>query len=799
MDQKNVTCSHCHLEFPEDVMIKEDDLYFCCKGCQGVYHLIHDKDLDSFYSKVANQKLAPPPDTLLDAKTFDSEAFQEQYVKKNGDYWEISLVIEGIHCSACVWLNEQVLYETQGVIKANINFSTNRAKIVFDKNIIPLSKIIDTIRAIGYDAVPFEITEQKEQLDKERRDYYIRLSVAIFGVMNIMWIAIALYAGYFSGIEQDVKTILNIAEWILATPVLFYSGWIFFRGSYFAIKNRIVNMDLLVASGAFLTYLYSIYITVTESGEAYFDSVAMIITFILVGKFLELLSKRSIAESLDLIGKYQPLEVELENGEKIAISDLKIGDKVKIKAGERIGVDGKISEGEGTVDEAMITGESIPVLKKVGDKVLSGTLLTDGFIKVEVEKSFKDSYITKLVSMLEDAINHKPEIENLANQVSGKFSGTILILAVLTFLGWGFSTNDWQHAFIVSVSVLIIACPCALGLATPIATLVGLNLGMKKGILFKEARFLETMAKADILAIDKTGTLTYGKIRVLDVIKFNNFNENYLVALLKTSNHPISKGVLEYLKNNQNLTKTNINIQNLEIIAGRGLKAKIDNLEIVAGNLQLMKDLNINIPQDLEIDTSHLFYAENQEIKVLFKLKDKLREDSRSGIEQIKNLGIQTVILSGDNNKIVEKIADEVQADNWFGELKPHEKLQWIKEQQQNGKIVVMVGDGINDILALASADIGIAIGSGSDIAMEVGDIVLQKDSIEVLAQSFKISKSTLSLIKSNLGLSLIYNSITIPLAILGYVIPLVASISMSLSSLLVVTNSLRRLFFFKS
>jgi Cu+-exporting ATPase len=401
--------------------------------------------------------------------------------------------------------------------------------------------------------------------------------------------------------------------------------------------------------------------------------------------------------------------------------------------------------------------------------------------------------------MLEDAINHKPEIENLANQVSGKFSGTILILAVLTFLGWGFSTNDWQHAFIVSVSVLIIACPCALGLATPIATLVGLNLGMKKGILFKEARFLETMAKADILAIDKTGTLTYGKIRVLDVIKFNNFNENYLVALLKTSNHPISKGVLEYLENNQNLTKTNINIQNLEIIAGRGLKAKIDNLEIVAGNLQLMKDLNINIPQDLEIDTSHLFYAENQEIKVLFKLKDKLREDSRSGIEQIKNLGIQTVILSGDNNQIVEKIADEVQADNWFGELKPHEKLQWIKEQQQNGKIVVMVGDGINDILALASADIGIAIGSGSDIAMEVGDIVLQKDSIEVLAQSFKISKSTLSLIKSNLGLSLIYNSITIPLAILGYVIPLVASISMSLSSLLVVTNSLRRLFFFKS
>ena len=785
---EEVKCSHCHLEFSEDVMIKDEELYFCCKGCQGVYNLIHDRDLESYYSKVGKTELAPPKETLLNSETFDGEAFQKQYIKNNRDgLSEISLIIEGIHCSACVWLNEQILYETDGIIEANINFSTNRAKIVFDKNIIKLSKIVDTIRAIGYDAVPFEITETKKRLDKERKDYYIRLSVGIFSVMNIMWISIALYAGYFTGIEQNIKTVLNIAEWILSTPVLFFSGWIFFKGAYFGLKNRVVNMDILVASGGLLIYLYSIYITIFELGDAYFDSVAMIITFILVGKFLELLSKRNISESLDLIGKYQPIEVEKVDGTKVSVENLQIGDKIVVKTGERVGVDGKIIKGSGTIDESTITGESLPVLKNIENRVLSGTLLIDGYLEIEVLKDYKNSHIAKLVGMLEEAMNSKPNIENLANKLSGQFSITILTLSLLTFLGWAIFGDDLSFAFITAVSVLIIACPCALALATPIATLVGLNLGTKKGILFKEAKFLETMAKADILAIDKTGTITNGKPKVTDFQKFQDFSEDRLFSLLKLSNHPISKGVLEYLGE-----KNQVELSEVKTIPARGVVAKYQNIQILGGNAELLLENGVsNIPK-IETSSSTFYYSENGIIKALFLLEDTLRNDAKIGIEKIQKLGIEITILSGDTKKSVSKIADEVQIENWKSDLKPQDKLNWIKENQKKGKVVVMVGDGVNDILALASADIGIAMGSGTDIAMEVGDIVLQRDSINSLFDSFQISKRTFKLIKQNLSLSLIYNSITIPIAIAGFVIPLIASISMSFSSILVVLNSMR-------
>ncbi len=786
--KKEIACSHCHLQFPEDVMIKDGEDYFCCKGCQGVYHLIHDKELDSYYSKVGDRQLSPPKEKLVESSKFDSETFYNQYVKQNSKgFYEISLHIEGIHCSACVWLNEQILYETDGVIEANINFSTNRAKVVFDRDIIELSKIVDTIRAIGYDATPFEVTEKKKRLDNERRDYYIRLAVGIFGVMNIMWISIALYTGYFTGIEQNIKTILNIAEWILSTPVLFFSGWIFFRGAYYGLKNGVVNMDILVASGALLTYLYSIYITIFELGDAYFDSVAMIITFILIGKFLELLSKRNISESLDLISKYQPSEVEKVGGEKVAVEKLKIGDRVVVRSGERIGVDGVIVTGTGSVDEATITGESQAILKEVDSEVLSGTLLTDGYLEVEVTKDYKNSHISRLVSLLEDAMSRKPNIENLANRLSGLFSIIILSLSLITFIGWFIlSDGDFNISFITAVSVLIIACPCALALATPIATLIGLNIGTKKGILFKEAKFLETMAKADILAIDKTGTLTEGKPEVVDVERLKEYSKDRLFSLLKLSQHPISKGVLNYIGEFKRVELTEI-----ETLPALGVVAKDGDIEIMGGSINLMRERGVEIPER-DIEGSLFYYAENGILKTIFRLEDTLRDDAKDGIAKIKSMGIEVVILSGDNRSAVETIGDEVGIYHRESGLKPLDKLNWIKKRQLEERVVVMVGDGVNDILALGTADIGIAMGSGTDIAMEVGDVVLQQDSIKSLADSFTVSRRTFRLIKQNLGLSLIYNALTIPIAMAGYVIPLVASISMSFSSLIVVLNSIR-------
>jgi Cu+-exporting ATPase len=816
-----IACDHCQLEFKKSVMIEKkingEDKYFCCNGCAGVYSLLHDKEMESFYDKVGSAKLAPPKEKQLESANFDSESFMNQYVKKTSDgNYAINLVIENIHCSACVWLNEQILYETDGVIEAKINFSTNRAKIVFDLEIIKLSQIIDIIRSIGYDAKPYEISQKQEKLTKERKDYYIRMAVAIFGTMNIMWIAIAQYVGYFTGIEQSMKTVLNYAEWILATPVLFFSGWIFFRGAYFGLKNRFVNMDLLVATGAFLTYLYSIYITLFELGEAYFDSVSMIITFILIGKFLELISKKNISESLDLVKKYQPLEVEIRDqktGEikKILTENIKIDDILILKAGDRVGVDGEIIQGSGNFDESSLTGEFEPVLKteKNNFHILSGTLLLEGYVEYRATKTFKNSRISILGELLEEALNNKPKIETLANRISGVFSSVILILSILTFGAWFFATSsDFNTAFIVSVSVIIIACPCALGLATPIATLVGLNIGTRRGILFKEASFLETMSQINVLAIDKTGTLTEGKPKVINFQNFDNLNINLIKKLVKSSKHPISKSVFEYL----NTTKTQESEQqqeliNIKTITGKGIKAEIKNTEniIIGGNINFIKEelkTNINNFDDevLKNISNSVFIVViknknnsiNKHLMAIFELQDTIRPEAKETLNKIKKQNIKIVMLTGDNQKSAEAIAKELDISEIHSEMSPEDKAIFVKKIQNNNQKIVMVGDGINDTLALSTADIGIAMGSGTDIALEVSDVVISNESLNTLYESFYISKLTFGLIKQNLKISFVYNALTVPLAMAGYIIPLIAAISMSFSSILVVLNSLK-------
>lgn len=364
----NVACSHCHIEFDESVMIKDDNHYFCCSGCQGVFNLLSDEGLDSFYDKSSNMILTPQTKKYEDSSNFDTQAFKDAFVNIDSDgFSKVSLIIEGIHCSACVWLNEKALHKMDGVIEADINFTNNKATIVWADDVVKLSDIIDMIRSIGYNAFAYDATIQEVHANRERKAYYLKMAVAIFASMNIMWIAVAQYAGYFSGITQDVKTILNIAEGVLATPVLFYSGWVFFRGAYYGLKAKVVNMDLLVATGALLTYIYSIYITASEQGEAYFDSVSMIITFVLIGKFLEVLSKKNAADTLDIISKHIPNEVNLVvDGSVVAckLDTVKVGDKVIVASGEKVLLDGEIVKGEGSFDESSLSGESDPVFKR---------------------------------------------------------------------------------------------------------------------------------------------------------------------------------------------------------------------------------------------------------------------------------------------------------------------------------------------------------------------------------------------------------------------------------------------------
>jgi Cu+-exporting ATPase len=772
-------------------MIEDNGNYFCCNGCQGVYHLLSDEGLESFYDKVGDTKLAPPTQQYEDSSNFDAPAFYEKFVKNNSEnFSEVSLIIEGIHCSACVWLNEKALHKMDGVIEASINFTNNKAHIIWDDDILKLSQIIDMIRAIGYNAYPYDASLQEAHANKQRKDYYLRISVALFASMNVMWIAVAQYAGYFSGIEQEMKTILNVAEGILATPVLFYSGWIFFRGAYFGLKNKVINMDLLVATGATLTYFYSIYITVVERGEAYFDSVSMIITFVLIGKFLEVLSKKSATDTLDTITKHLPSEANILKDDKVVsvkLEDVAIGDIVLVSSGEKVLLDGEVINGEGNFDESSLTGESDPIYKSLGSKVISGTTSIDADIQFKATKDFEHSTLANLVSLLENAINKKPKIEQIANRLSEHFSTAILFLSFTTFMFWYFyAQSGFEYSFMIAIAVIVIACPCALGLATPVATLVGLSLGAKKGILFKEAQQLETMAKANVLVVDKTGTLTYGKPEVIKVHKESAYEESILYSLLKRSKHPIAKGVYDSLS----LVDDEIVFEKYTQVQARGIVAYSKGVEILGGNLQLMKDYGIEI--EFQTQSSLFLFAINKKIVAIFELDDRVKEGANSLVTKLKSRNIETIMLTGDHKLSAQKVASEVAIENYHYNLTPEDKLKFIEKLQADKKIVVMVGDGVNDILALAKADIGIVMGSGSDIAIDVGDVVLLDDSLKSLIAAFAISKTTFFLIKQNFAISLVYNALTIPLAMAGYVIPLIAAISMSLSSLLVVGNSMR-------
>ncbi len=794
---EKVACDHCHLEFSKDVMIEDEGHYFCCNGCQGVFHLLSEQGLDGFYNKLGSEKLAPPSQQYEDSSNFDAPAFYERFVKKNEDgFSEVSLVIEGIHCAACVWLNEKALTNMDGVIATNINYTNNKAKIVWDDDTVKLSQIIDMIRAIGYNAYPYDASLQEEKANKERKDYYLRIAVAVFATMNMMTIMVAQYAGYFTGISSDIKNVLNIGEWVLATPVLFYSGWPFFRGMYYGMKTKTVNMDTLVATGALLTYLYSIYITLTQSGEAYFDSVTMIVTFVLIGKFLEALSKKSIADTLDIMSQHLVSDVQVVENEKIVtknVNDVKVGEIIVLNSGDRVAIDGEVAEGSGNFDESSLTGESEPIFKLKGDKIISGTVSIDADIKYVATKDYAHSTMSNIVSLLENAMNNKPHIQQLANKLSEYFSTIILAFSFFTFIAWYLYSSNFEHSFMVAIAVIVIACPCALALATPVATLVGLSIASKRGILFKEAAQLETMAKADVLVLDKTGTITQGRPAVVKEEIVAPFHKSLLYSLLLNSKHPVAKGVVNYI---DDASLESLELQNFQNIPSQGMSAMYDGKMLAGGNAKLMKTIGIDVTSKSE--NSEFYFAYGRELLAAYELFDMPREDAKEAIAQIKRMGIEIIMLTGDHEKSAAKVASLVGIERYETELTPEAKAKYIENLHKEEKTVVMAGDGVNDILALASSDIAIAMGNGSDIAIEVSDVVLLNDTFSSLYDSFRISKRTFVMIKENLWLSLVYNGITIPLAMAGYIIPLIAAISMSVSSLLVVGNSMRIKFGYK-
>ena len=799
-------CKHCAGHFEGEAVIDANGNEFCCNGCKNVYAYLKSQGFGEFYSKLKNgeQNLAKPS-----SKHFDKQSASSMFSKllrrdeNNPFICELEVLISGIHCPACIWLNEKALSNLEGVLELNISATTSKARVLFDERKTALEEILNLIIAIGYDPKPFNaIKSAKNSLSRE---YYAKLIVALACSMNIMWVAIALYSGYFEGLSAGAKKILHFAEFVLASPPVFYTASVFYRSALSSLKLRQISMDVNVSLGILSVYFYSVYAMLSGSEQVYFDSACMLVTFIFAGKFLQTKATQKAAQELENISSLFVEQVmSVKNNSRIPnisefkpcdVSEIKSGDFVLLRSGERTMIDGVVLSGEASVDNSSINGESVPVGISKDDALLSGALCAEGSVIYKATSSFQGSFLNKLSKLLSNASFARAEIEELANKISSHFGWAILALCVASFVFWSAANiSAWSgaNAFGVAISVLVIACPCALSLATPIATLVAMGTATKRSIVFKDAKVLETLAKCDIIAFDKTGTLSKANLKVLKGQRFLPFDDGALLALASASTHPISKAVASYiLEKTCTLSSFNQGIlENIQNIAGKGITATYKGVKIAGGSKAFVKSLGASLADDTQGSSEYYFMYDNKLVARFF-LDDELREGAKASIKELKKMGLKVLMLSGDKQIVASKVASELGIDESHGELNPEQKALLIKELQKSAN-VVMVGDGINDILALKSANVGIAMGSGASVSVGVSDVVLLRDELGDLVFALRQAKKTFKVIKENLFISLVYNALSIPLAMAGFIIPLFAAISMSFSSLLVVLNSLR-------
>ena len=797
-------CKHCAGHFEGEAVRDANGDEFCCNGCKNVYAYLKSQGFSEFYSKLkkGEQNLAKPS-----SKHFDKQSAGSMFSKllrrdENSPFiCELEVLISGIHCPACIWLNEKALSNLEGVLELNISATTSKARVLFDERKTALEEILNLIIAIGYDPKPFnEVKGAKNSLSRE---YYARLIVALACSMNIMWVAIAVYSGYFEGLSLGAKKILHFAEFVLASPPVFYTASVFYRSALSSLKLRQISMDVNVSLGILSVYFYSVYAMLSGSEQVYFDSACMLVTFIFTGKFLQTKATQKAARELENISSLFVEQVmSVKNNSRIPsisefkpcdVSEVKSGDFVLLRSGERAMIDGVVLSGEASVDNSSINGESVPVGISKDDALLSGALCAEGSVIYKATSSFQGSFLNKLSKLLSNASFARAQIEELANKISSHFGWAILALCVASFVFWSVANiSAWSgaNAFGVAISVLVIACPCALSLATPIATLVAMGTATKRSIVFKDAKVLETLAKCDIIAFDKTGTLSKANLKVLKGQRFLPFDDEALLALASASTHPISKAVASYILKNALSPFRQGALENIQNIAGKGITATYKGVKIAGGSAAFVKSFGASLADDTGGSSEYYFMYDNKLVARFF-LDDELREGAKASIKELKKMGLKVLMLSGDKQIVASKVASELGIDESHGELNPEQKALLIKELQKSAN-VVMVGDGINDILALKSANVGIAMGSGASVSVGVSDVVLLRDELGDLVFALRQAKKTFKVIKENLFISLVYNALSIPLAMAGFIIPLFAAISMSFSSLLVVLNSLR-------
>lgn len=701
-------------------------------------------------------------------------------------------------CAACSSRVERVLNKNKNIISANVNLALNKGTIEYNEAELSIKDIVNIIEKAGYKA---KLENEDSDDEKKSSQKEIKTLKTLFIISAIL--SIPLFSAMFFHMA-GIHTILGNGyfQLALATPVQFIIGYRFYKGAYHSLRSGGANMDVLVAMGTSSAYFYSVYNVLVGVKDYYFEASAIIITLILLGKLLEAVAKGRTSEAIKKLMNLQAKTARvLRNGEEldIPIEEVVVKDIIIVRPGEKIPVDGLIIEGNSSVDESMLTGESIPVDKSYGDEVIGSTINKHGTFKFEAIKVGKDTALAQIIKLVEDAQGSKAPVQRLADKVSGIFVPTVVLIAITTFIVTYFLKGNFTNALINAVSVLVIACPCALGLATPTAIMVGTGKGAENGILIKGGEHLEKAHKINAIVFDKTGTITKGKPEVTDIICFN-IEKDEILRLAgiaeKNSEHPLGEAIVNKAKEKEIKL---IDCSKFEAIPGYGIYALIDDKDIYLGNRKLMNKNNINIENvekdlvklELEGKTAMILSVDNK-IEGIIAVADTVKENSKKAIQELKKLGIDIYMITGDNERTANAIAKEVGIDNVIAEVLPEDKSLNIERIKSNGKTVAMVGDGINDAPALVKADIGFSIGSGTDVAIEAADITLIKGDLLGVAYAIKLSKKTMKTIKQNLFWAFFYNILGIPLAALGFLNPMIAGAAMAFSSVSVVSNSLR-------
>ncbi|SHH61750.1 Cu+-exporting ATPase [Caloranaerobacter azorensis DSM 13643] len=701
-------------------------------------------------------------------------------------------------CAACSARVEKALNKINEVKNANVNLTMEKAIIEIYDGAIEIAELIEVIERAGYKT--FEENEKDEQ-NNEKRQKEIEHLKRLFIISAVLSVPL-LSAMFFH--MAGIQTILDngYLQLALATLVQFIIGYRFYKGAYHSLKGGGANMDVLVALGTSAAYFYSLYNLISGVKEYYFEASAVIITLILLGKMLEAIAKGRTSEAIKKLMNLQAKTARvIRDGKEldIPVEQVVVGDIVVVRPGEKIPVDGIVIEGNSSVDESMLTGESIPVDKKEGDEVIGATINKHGTFKFKATKIGRDTVLSQIIKLVEEAQGSKAPIQRLADKVAGIFVPTVIGIAILTFAIWYFVEGDFTNALINAVAVLVIACPCALGLATPTAIMVGTGKGAENGILIKGGEYLERAHQIDTLIFDKTGTITKGEPEVTDIISFNKSKEDILkfaAIAEKASEHPLGQAIVK--KGEESGIKLT-DPEKFNAIPGHGIFAVIEGKEVYLGNRKLMKDKNINI-EDIEDEIVNLesqgktamILSINGRVEGIIAVADTVKEHSREAIKQLKSMGIEVYMITGDNERTANAIAREVGIENVIAEVLPEHKAQEVEKLKAQGKKVGMVGDGINDAPALVKADIGFAIGTGTDVAIEAADITLMKGDLRDIVLAIRLSRRTMRTIKQNLFWAFFYNSIGIPLAALGFLNPMIAGAAMAFSSVSVVSNSLR-------